>query len=696
MPPTHRPSSPSVRRATLNGRRPQVTRTSRHARSLAGMLMIWCTALSLALAGPATAAARPPSPAPSPAPVKLAVLMAIDGMNYDRLMQYRPWYVAGLRRLLDEGHDFAATYYRHINTETGPGHSSLSTGAPPHITGIVSNRWFELGPDGRMRSVNCATQWDTQRVPGNPPLFYREVARDGRLYVFALRAELAAWETSGELGKAIVRPGAGPQGETLAFDSEDAIRLYNWRHGLPAETFPPRDTVTGPGNLRVATVGDRLVQARAGARVVSLAAKDRSALFMAGRDPRHAVYWYDKDSGRFVTSPVYDASYPAAAQVKRLITSFNTRRAGTQLPGRFGLLWKRLPAPTHAPLSSLPAPVTDLADYQLPAQGIGFDHDLSRDPSGYFNGLYTSPLVDELLTDLVLDVLDDGKLGLGRGDTPDLLAVSFAAQDVVSHSFGPESEENLDTLRRLDLQLGRVFDALDRRFPRGSVVLGLSADHGFAPIPEAQHVRQPEIPGGRLVTSERATPNFVERLNRLLSEELCLPPGSKPIYGVDGWNLSYDRPALPLRSVGGACGPAERLVGAPQIDDVLPRVVLRHFAEEVSAVYLISRRAQWRDDDPVVEFLRNDFDVERSGDAFLVPRPFVLMHWDPARGSGHGSHHEYDTHVPLIFWGGPFESGRTTTPTTPYDLAPTLARCLGIELPDAIGLARVPRQARQP
>jgi hypothetical protein len=617
--------------------------------------------------------------------------MAIDGMNYDRLLEYRPWYVAGLKRLLDEGHDFAATHYRHINTETGPGHSSLGTGAPPRITGVVANRWFELGPDGRMRSVNCATQWDTQRVPGTPPLFYREVARDGRLYVFALRAELAAWEASGELGKATLRPGAGPQGETLVFDSEDAITLYNWRHGLPAEAFPPRATVTGPGNLRVPTLGDRLVQARPGARLVSLAAKDRSALFMAGRDARHAVYWYDKDTGRFVSSPVYDSSYPGAGQVKRLVGDFNARRAGAQLPRRFGLLWKKLPAPTHAPLSSLPAPTSWLADYQLPAQGIGFDHDLSIDPAGYFNGVYTSPLVDELLTDLTLEVLDDAKLALGRGDVPDLLAISFAAQDVVAHSFGAESEENLDTLRRLDLQLGRLFDAFDRHFPRGSVVIGLSADHGFSPLPEVQRARHPETPGGRLVSSERAAPNFVGRLNRLLSEELCLPPGSRPIFGVDGWNLAYDRPALPLRSVAGECGPADRLVGAEQLDAVVPRVVLRHFGDEIAAVYLVSQRSQWRDDDPVVEFLRNDFDAERSGEVFLVPRPYVLMHWDPARGSGHGSHHEYDTHVPLIFWGGPFAAQRSTEPATPYDLAPTLARLLGVELPDAIGQARVPR-----
>lgn len=626
----------------------------------------------------------------APVEPRLAVTIAVDGLNYDRLLHYRPWYTAGLKRLLDEGADFSATHYRHINTETGPGHSSLSTGAPPRVSGIVANRWFEKNADGSIRSVSCASQWDTSRVPGNPPMFYQEQPRDGRLYVFAQRAELLQWQASGEFGKGLVRPGAGPGGETVAFDSEDAVTLYNLRHGLPEERFPPRQTLTGPGNLRVPTLGDALVESRPGARVVSLSAKDRAAVFLAGRDPRHVAYWFDKDTGRIVTSSAFDAAAGTGSQAKALVASFNTRRAGALLPARFGLFWKKL-APPSGSREGLPAPFPGLSDYQLTSLGLGFDHDLTRDPLGYFNALYTTPYIDELLADLALEFVEDPRLRLGRGTTPDLLALSFSAQDVVSHSYGPESEENLDTLRRLDLQLGRLFESLDRLYPKGSVVIGLSSDHGFAPIPEAHRAEHADTPGGRLVTSDRTTPNFLERLNRLLAEDLCLPPGSRPLYGADGWSVTYNHPALPARSVAGACGPAERLVTTSDLDAALPRVALRHFGDELVAAYPIAQRAAWRDDDPLVEFLRNDLDLERSGDVFLVPRPFVLLHWDPARGSGHGTHHEYDTHVPLIFWGGPFRAGRSEQPTTPYDLAPTLADFLGLRLKDAVGVSRLPK-----
>ena len=56
-------------------------------------------------------------------------------------------------------------------------------------------------------------------------MFYREVEKDGRIYVFASGARYEAFEASGgaEIGVAITRLGFGPNGETVVFDSEDAV-----------------------------------------------------------------------------------------------------------------------------------------------------------------------------------------------------------------------------------------------------------------------------------------------------------------------------------------------------------------------------------------------------------------------------------------------------------------------------------------
>jgi predicted AlkP superfamily pyrophosphatase or phosphodiesterase len=646
--------------------------------------------LGLLVALPAPVPAQPPPPAP-PARPALTVVLSLDGLSWPRLEHYRPWYVSGLKRLLGEGQVETGTHYRHLNTETSPGHAALSTGAPPRVTGVVANRWIEQRPDGSMRAVGAAQQWATETVPGQPPLFYREVEKDGRLHVFALSRELELWERSGEVGRAIVRPGEGPKGETVVFDGEDAIALFNLRHGRPKESFPPATTIVGPGNLRVPTLGDRLVEASPGSRVVVVSGKDRTTVFLAGRDRRHVAYWYDQETGRFTTSAAYDAFGLAGAAGRAVVSRFNAQKAGGQVPVRFGTVWERLPAPPLRtgfgdPALPLPAPAAAMWDFQLPTNGLGFPHDLRLSERGYFYGAYVSPIVDELVADLALEFIADESFRLGRSGAPDVLMVGFSAQDTVSHSYGNESEENLDTLRRLDLQIGRVFDALDRALPAaGSYVVAMSADHGFALVPEAEEARNPAFTGGRLVNTERAMPTAYERLNRFLTDELCLPPGSRPVFGGEGWNVAYNRPSFPMRTVEGPCGPAGRPVTLADLDRAFPKAVAALFAEEVETVLLVSERDRWPADLPATEFARNDFDPERSGDAFLVPRPGVLMHWDPARGSHHGSHHAYDTHVPLVFWGTPFPAGRRDRESTPYDLAPTLADLLGVTLPDATG-----------
>lgn len=78
------------------------------------------------------------------------------------------------------------------------------------------------------------------RSAGAQTFFYNEVVRDGRIYVFATGSRYDAFVKSNgqETGKVIERPAYGPNGETVVFDSQTAINLYNFKHGLPGENFP--------------------------------------------------------------------------------------------------------------------------------------------------------------------------------------------------------------------------------------------------------------------------------------------------------------------------------------------------------------------------------------------------------------------------------------------------------------------------
>jgi hypothetical protein len=56
-----------------------------------------------------------------------------------------------------------------------------------------------------------------------------------------------------------------------------------------------------------------------------------------------------------------------------------------------------------------------------------------------------------------------------------------------------------------------------------------------------------------------------------------------------------------------------------------------------------------------------------------------------ADGTTHSSPHDYDRRVPLILLGGAIKAGRYDGPTTPADIAPTLARIAQIRMPKAEG-----------
>jgi hypothetical protein len=74
----------------------------------------------------------------------------------------------------------------------------------------------------------------------------------------------------------------------------------------------------------------------------------------------------------------------------------------------------------------------------------------------------------------------------------------------------------------------------------------------------------------------------------------------------------------------------------------------------------------------------NSYSPEGSWFVMGVPDPYTV---GPGKGTDHTSPYNYDTHVPLAFYGLPFQPGTYRTSVEPIDLAPTLASLLGINAP---------------
>ena len=89
-------------------------------------------------------------------------------------------------------------------------------------------------------------------------LYYKEITKDGRIYVFNIAANAERFEKSGEMGVGITKPGAGPNGETVIGDNERALQLFFFKHGIaePVPDPPPPAAAAPPWRISGLVFGD--------------------------------------------------------------------------------------------------------------------------------------------------------------------------------------------------------------------------------------------------------------------------------------------------------------------------------------------------------------------------------------------------------------------------------------------------------
>lgn len=85
---------------------------------------------------------------------KLVIGIVVDQMRWDYLYRYYDRYApnGGFRRLLNQGFSCENTLIPYAPTVTACGHSTIYTGAPPAISGITGNMWWD---NEQMKAVYC-------------------------------------------------------------------------------------------------------------------------------------------------------------------------------------------------------------------------------------------------------------------------------------------------------------------------------------------------------------------------------------------------------------------------------------------------------------------------------------------------------------------------------------------------------------
>src|SRR6266542_2082882 len=203
-----------------------------------------------------------------------------------------------------------------------------------------------------------------------------------------------------------------------------------------------------PRNMLTTTITDELrLATNFKSKVIGVAIKDRGAILPAGHSA-NAAYWYDSQTGNFITSTYYMDALPVWVQ------NFNKRKIVDSL---YKLNWSiSLPKEVYSEYCS-----ADNEPYETKALGndqSGFPYNLSKFAGGDYSKIAVTPYGNMLTLEMAKAALLAE--GLGKSGAPDFLAVSISSPDYIGHSFGPNSWEQLDDYARLDDALGKFFSFL--------------------------------------------------------------------------------------------------------------------------------------------------------------------------------------------------------------------------------------------
>ena len=391
------------------------------------------------------------------------------------------------------------------------------------------------------------------------------------------------------------------------------------------------------------TLADEMrLQGSPAPKVVSISLKARSAIMLGGRRP-DAVIWLDEADGEWVTSTAF---------AKAPTPFFAEYIAKHPLKNEMGRKWERSIAKDKY-----------LYDYSTQdRRGIAlvtteFPHTVQgrgNEVRGSFTDAWeSSPFSDQYLNALAMTAID--ALKLGRGAATDYLGISFSALDKVGHDFGPDSHETQDTLIHLDTQLGLLFDKLDRDVGKGNYVVGLTSDHGVAPVPE--RVKAQGFDAGRIATGAVG-----KAIDSVLARELG--PGTYQTRVI--YNDIYFNEGVYLKL-------GQNLKAMEAVLDVV---------RKTEGVWRVYRKEEMSATDPLTRAPALSHYEGRSGDIKMLGRAYWIT---SSSTTTHGTGHRYDTRVPLLLYGFGIKKGEYLEPVAPIDVAPTLAFLTGVTLPDAMG-----------
>jgi len=384
-------------------------------------------------------------------------------------------------------------------------------------------------------------------------------------------------------------------------------------------------------------------------KTIGISIKDRGAILPAGHTANAAYWFHGKDEGRFISSTFYMNELP------KWVQDFNNKKSAE----KYFKVWNTL-----YDIDTYNESGADLNNFEGGFNGkdtATFPYDLAalKNKNGGYDILKSTPYGNSIVTDFALAALDSENLG--QDNDTDVLAISYSSTDYIGHNFGVNSKEIEDTYIRLDLELERLLNNLDAKVGKGNYTVFLTSDHGAVEVPA--YLESMHIPAGYINNGNTNKKFKTFMLETFGVDDLIANVSNNQVF------LNYERLAeLNL-----------------ELEDVQEAIIEELISyDSVYKVYKAKTMNSTAFTTGIEMLLQLGYNQKRSGDILIVGDPGFISY--SKTGSTHGSGFNYDTHVPLIFYGFGINKGETLERTEITDVAPTISSLLNISFPNgAIG-----------
>ncbi len=403
-----------------------------------------------------------------------------------------------------------------------------------------------------------------------------------------------------------------------------------------------------PYRMQTTTITDQLRLAQnMNGKTISIAIKDRSAVLPGGHTANGAFWFEGNTQGKWITSSFYMNSLPTWA------SDFNSSEKVDEYLSK--------PWNTLYDINTYTESMEDDNAFETKFKGKDkpvFPYDIPslKEKNGNYDMIKTTPAGNSFTTDFVKAAIIGENLG--QSEYTDFLAISYSTPDYIGHQFGVASKEVQDNYLRLDRDLASLFSFLDTKVGKGNYTLFLTADHAVVQVPS--YLQSQKIPAHYI--SSRKLKSYVNSitLKHFKSDKLVESISNFQVF-LNKENIASLK--LDANTV------AQKIVDEVINFDKIYKAVT---ARTMQTTHFTSG---------ILQKLQQGYNQKFSGDVLLIPLPSTLSS-SYRTGTSHGSGYNYDTHVPIIFYGNGVKPGVSKKAYTVTDIAPTIANLLQIEFPN--------------